>query len=362
MNDGTLVNVINYQGIDRKVNNITISSNNNFFLNIDPDVQLSQHCAHQQCKYYDSKLFNSKFSGTNHISMIHTNIRSSKKNLRDFLCNIENLKIKFNFIVLTETWENSDNTSLNVIEGYTHVHDTRQKRIGGDVSIYIDVKIPFKRPLELKLDNNYFESFFIEVVKSAFQYRYNVIIAAIYKPPNVNVSIFNKNLDLILSVIEKEKKYVYLLGDFNINTLDETHTKSTLVQDFINIMSSYSYCKLISMPTRVIKNSATLIDNVYCNLPNIYDTGHRGVLNSIRTTDHMPIFTVQPLLSPSIIEGESFKIKKNFGNQNISKLKKTARKHNWSEVFSAESAQLAFTVFFKFIKLSFSECCPIEKN
>ena len=230
-----------------------------------------------------------------------------------------------------------------------------------DFSIYIDIKIPFKKRLDLKLDNNYFESFFIEVDKSVFQYRYNVIIAAIYKPPNVDVSIFNKNLDLIISDIEKEKKYVYLLGDFNINTLDEAHTKSTLVQDFINIMSSYSYCNLISMPTRVIKNSATLIDNVYCNLPNIYDTGHSGVLYSIHTTDHMPIFTVQPLLSPSIIEGESFKMKRNFSNQNISKLKKTVRKHNWNEVYSAESAQLVFTVFLKFIKLSFSECCPIEK-
>ena len=151
------------------------------------------------------------------------------------------------------------------------------------------------------------------------------------------------------------------MGDFNINTLDEAHTKSTLVQDFINIMSSYSYCKLISMPTKVIKNSATLKDTVYCNLPNIYDTGHSGVLYSIRTTDHMPIFTVQPLLSPSIIEGESFKMKRNFSNQNISNLKKTVRKHNWNEVYSAESAQLASTVFVKFIKLSFSECCPIEK-
>ena len=94
LNVGTLVNVISNQSIDRKVNNITISSNNNFFFsNIDPDVQLSQHCAHQQCKYYDLKLFNSKFSGTNHISMIHTNIKSSKTNLRDFLCNLENLNI-----------------------------------------------------------------------------------------------------------------------------------------------------------------------------------------------------------------------------------------------------------------------------
>ena len=85
VNDGTLVNVINNQSIDRKVNSITISSNNFFFANTDPDVQLSHYCAHQQWKYYDSKLFHSIFSGTYHISMIHTHIRSSKKNLRDFL-------------------------------------------------------------------------------------------------------------------------------------------------------------------------------------------------------------------------------------------------------------------------------------
>ena len=94
----------------------------------------------------------------------------------------------------------------------------------------------------------------------------------------MDVSIFNKNLDLIISVIEKEKKYVYLLGDFKINTLGEAHTKSTVVQDFINIMSSYSYCKLIGMPTRVIKNSVTLINNVYSIVPNINDTGYSGVL------------------------------------------------------------------------------------
>ena len=54
-------------------------------------------------------------------------------------------------------------------------------------------------------------------------------------------------------------------------------------------------------------------------------------------------------------------MKRNFSNQNISKLKKTVRKHNWNEVYSAESAQPAFTIFFKIIKLSFSECCPIKK-
>ena len=41
----------------------------------------------------------------------------------------------------------------------------------------------------------------------------------------MDVSIFNKNLKFIISVIEQEKKFVYLFGDFNINTLGEAHTK-----------------------------------------------------------------------------------------------------------------------------------------
>ena len=44
------------------------------------------------------------------------------------------------------------------------------------------------------------------------------------------------------------------------------------------------------------------------------------------------------------------KMKRNLSNQNISKLKKTVRKHNLNEVCSAESAQLAFTIFLKIYK------------
>ena len=51
---------------------------------------------------------------------------------------MENLNTKF-FFLLTEIWRNSDNDPLNAIEGYTHLHDTRQKRIGGGVSIYINI-------------------------------------------------------------------------------------------------------------------------------------------------------------------------------------------------------------------------------
>ena len=167
------------------------------------------------------------------------------------------LNWKFNFIILSEIWGNPDTAKLNIVEGYSHVYDARQRRIGGGV-IYIDLRIPYRNRSDLKLDHNIFESIFIEVDKSIFSCKHNVILAAIYKTPKVNIDNFNKHLEKMLVAIQTERKYAFLIGDYNINTMDELKCKSTLSDKFINLMSLYSYKKLISVPTRVINNSSTV--------------------------------------------------------------------------------------------------------
>ena len=41
----------------------------------------------------------------------------------------------------------------------------------------------------VKLDKSYFESYFIEIDKNVFKLKSNVIIGALYKPPNVSIDI-----------------------------------------------------------------------------------------------------------------------------------------------------------------------------
>ena len=67
----------------------------------------------------------------------------------------------------------------------------------------------------------------------------------LYKPPNISIDIFNENLEVILNTIGKERKNAFLIGDYNINTLDELSCNSKQRQDFINLMTSYSNNKLI---------------------------------------------------------------------------------------------------------------------
>ena len=57
------------------------------------------------------------------------------------------------------------------------------------------------------------------------------------------------------------------MGDFNANTLNELKNSSTYIHDFSNIFSTYYYHKLINLPTRGRKQSSTLLDNIYTNIP-----------------------------------------------------------------------------------------------
>ena len=101
VNDRSMVNFMQKPGTN--VLNKIMSSNNDFLFDIDPDTQLSHTSAKDQCMYYDSSQFKSRFlSSQETISMVHVNIRSARKNLTDFLCSLKCLNWKFNFIILSE--------------------------------------------------------------------------------------------------------------------------------------------------------------------------------------------------------------------------------------------------------------------
>ena len=53
------------------------------------------------------------------------------------------------------------------------------------------------------------------------------------------------------------------MGDYNVNTLIELKSRTTQIQELSNIVSTFYYHKLINLPTRVQKQTSTLLDNIY---------------------------------------------------------------------------------------------------
>ena len=92
-------------------------------------------------------------------------------------------------------------------------------------------------------------------------------------------------------------KIIYLMCDFNINLLNiHEHITSS---EFIEMLYTYAMYPLICKPTRVVKDTVTLIDNVYYN-----DIADNEMLNGILYTDisdHFPIFHMQVIIWSDLV-------------------------------------------------------------
>ena len=260
-----------------------------------------------------------KYGSKENIAFLHSNICSSGKKLKDFSYYLEGLDISFSFIGLSETWATKTNEDILNMPGYNHEHCIRVSKKGGGVSIYILNTIQYKVRKNLALPKHLFESIFIEVDKSIFKSKHNVIIGEIYRPPSSQLKTFNIELEKLLNAIEKEKKYAFLMGDYNTNTLNEMTGTSTHNQHFSNILSSHYYHKLIDLPTRERKESSTLLDNIYTNIPDCYNTCNSGVLKFMTQSDHYPIFTIRK--HEEFPKAKTHIIKRNHSYKNIANFK-----------------------------------------
>ena len=106
------------------------------------------------------------------------------------------------------------------------------------------------RGLSALLYKDIFETAFIEIEKEVFNSKYNIIIGILYRAPNSSLKTFNEKLEKLLNTLNKEKKYGYLMGDFNVNTKCEIIGTTILTQQFSNIFLSHQFKKLITLSTR----------------------------------------------------------------------------------------------------------------
>ena len=80
---------------------------------------------------------------------------------------------------------------------------------------------------------------------------------------------------------------IFVYGDFNVNLLN--HGQHYLADNFLDILHGFGLYALITQPTRITINSATLLDNIFTNVP--FNNAIGGVIiNDI--SDHLPFFAV----------------------------------------------------------------------
>jgi exonuclease III len=89
----------------------------------------------------------------------------------------------------------------------------------------------------------------------------NVIILCVYRAPSGNYDYFLNKLDNILNALHNYKTEFIVCGNINISYLEINNKKKQLHN--LLCTSTYNLIGTVHFPTRIVHNSATLIDNIF---------------------------------------------------------------------------------------------------
>ena len=325
---------------------------------IDPDSNFynTHHQNTPNSPYLHIADVNSKIpKTTNSFSIFHLNIRSLSKNFKELKNVLSLLDHKFKIIALTETWAKPHNIALYNLDGYHHESLTRDGKIGGGISIYIDDKYDYKIRSDLTSSNDTSESFWIEIEKSSIGTPKNLLLGCIYRIPGHNSDSFNQTLTNTLTTISRENKITYHTGDYNLDLIK--HDSHPPTNEFLNINYAHSINPKITKPTRITPTTATLIDNLFTNHED--DPSDLAGIIPLDISDHLPIFFHKLILTADQPPLPIFK--RDFSAKNIKKFNILLSQLNWDPVLSSNDAQISYTSLHDLVTKTANDTFPLKQ-
>ena len=166
---------------------------------------------------------------------------------------------------VSETHLSPEREAEAQIEGYTFIAKSRASSQGGGIGVYISSSIPFQRRLDLKLED--IECIWIELL---FPKSKGFLVGIIYRPPDSSKHLsvnFNCKFESMVSSVSAENKECILTGDINCNYLVSSDHK-----EIKSILAFFGLKQLITSPTRITRESKTLIDVICSNEPHNIST------------------------------------------------------------------------------------------
>lgn len=194
---------------------------------------------------------------TRDLAMFYSNVRSIHKNLNLLLSLIAQHKQKCDIIAATETWLKKNENVC--IPGYKTVSESRDSTSrGGGVAFFVRCGLAFSIVSSATVSLPHIETLFLRSESS-------LIVGVVYRPPNSSIPTFLDKLEEIFLLLLNDNIPVVIVGDINIDSINSNNIEYT------NVLQSYNFHNIITVPTRITASSATLIDHVLTNEPTNVD-------------------------------------------------------------------------------------------
>ena len=322
-------------------------------LDIDPDIQFPGIAI--PCKYITESQINN-FLEIPCSSFLHVNCRSFNANFDKLSTMVLQLKNNASVIAVTETWTSKLTESLFTLPGYKFVCNSRCDRTGGGVGLFIDQQLTFKVRTDLRPSDN-IECIFVEITQFN---KANILIGAIYRPPNNDIRAFNAEFSLLLDKLDSvaKNKTIMLAGDYNLDLM--MSDTNSYVGNFVSTLTAYSFVPTVTLPTRLTANNSSLLDNIF--IKSFVGQASTAVIYS-DISDHLPVLLkLSKKLNTKELPAQVKK--RQFTEKNITKFISLLQSERWDNVTEAVTANLVpglgYNIFItRFLEL-FKICFPIR--
>ena len=160
----------------------------------------------------------------------------------------------------------------------------------------------------------------------------------------------------VLGKISGDNKICYLMGDFNLNLLNNQNHNAT--GEFLDGLYSHLFFPLITLPSRITSHTATLIDNIFFN--HVEHSYLRSGLLITDISDHLPIFSISLDHMRTHQKQESLFIRDK-SNQNISNFLEELDCTDWSNLDRYNDPKICYSKFLERYTKTYEKHFPLKK-
>ena len=214
-------------------------------------------------------------------------------------------------------------------------------------------RLQYRERKDLTLNIPGFENITVEIKT----HNTSIIASSLNRPPNCKETEFLKNYKRWINKfsIEEERKLIIGL-DHNLDLMKSDKHKPT--KEFIELNLEHELIPTITKPTRITKNSATLIDNII--IGRNYQSAYISMVLLTDLSDHCP--TMLEMSNIEIYKKKPKKINsRKLDSLNISKINERIHEIDWDTLLDSQDTETSYNTYHNTISRILNEISPVKE-
>lgn len=193
---------------------------------------------------------------------------------------------------------------------------------------------------------------------------YQTIVIVLYRSPSGEYELFKSKLAAALDIVFTRRstkiKHIFLMGDFNINFLENSKNTSYQVRndkrktEIMCLLESYGLFMLFQEPSRIARSSSTCIDNIFTNKQEICS----ATTVDWHVSDHLGQLAKAQINARTPANIDTIIKYRKMDKENIDLFKFRLGQINWNTHLDQKPADKCFSIFHEYFMKQFNECFP----